>query len=95
MPLHTDLAILTGIASEARFGYVAIEVRADWASVAPLVVAPEVISDIVPLGPLFQLGMALPLNVGASAVDPSYALFRLVLLTERERSIETNPLVSP
>lgn len=95
LPLHTDLAVLTGIANQARFGYVALEVRADWASVAPLVIAPEVISDLVPLGLPFRLGMALPVNVGASAVEPSYGLFfRLVLLTERERNLEGGGVVS-
>ncbi|MEO8905825.1 MAG: hypothetical protein ABI488_25055 [Polyangiaceae bacterium] len=95
LPLHTDLAVLTGIANAARFGYLALEVRADWASVAPLVIAPELISDLVPLGLPFRLGMALPVNVGASAVDPSYGLFfRLVLLTERERNSERGGVVS-
>ena len=88
-PFHTDLSALTGIASDARFGYLAVEVRADWASPAPLVLAPEVISDLVPLGLPFRIGLALPLNVGASSTIPSYGMFmRVTLLTERERLSE-------
>jgi hypothetical protein len=41
-PLHTDLAILTPFAGEGEFGFVGLEVRADWARAAPLVVAPDV-----------------------------------------------------
>ena len=84
-PVHTDLAILTGILPEERFGFVAIEVRADWAREAPLVVAPEIVADATPVGLPFRLGLALPVNVGADATSPSYGLLlRLILLTSRE-----------
>jgi hypothetical protein len=91
-PFHTDLAALTGIASDARFGYLAIEARADWASPAPLVLAPEVISDLVPLGLPFRIGLALPVNIGAGSTTPSYGMFmRVILLTGRERLSESAP----
>jgi hypothetical protein len=91
-PFHTDLSALTGIASDARFGYLALEVRADWASPAPLVIAPEVISDLVPLSLPFRIGLALPVNVGAGSTTPSYGMFmRVILLTERERLSEAAP----
>jgi hypothetical protein len=88
-PVHTDLCLLSGIESDARFGYLAFELRADWASPAPLVLAPELICDLVPLALPFRIGLALPVNVGASATAPSYGMFlRVILLTERERLSE-------
>jgi hypothetical protein len=90
-PAHTDLCLLTGIANDARFGYVGLELRADWASPAPLVLAPEVISDLVPLALPLRIGLALPFNIGTSAAAPSYGLFlRVILLTEREQRSESD-----
>ncbi len=84
-PLHTDVALLTGFHREERFGFVVLEARADWARSAPLVLAPGVVADMTPLGGPFRLGIALPVNVGASRTDTSYGLFvRLILLTGRE-----------
>jgi len=88
-PVHTDLCVLSGIVRDARFGYLALELRADWASPAPLVFAPEVISDLVPIALPLRVGLALPVNVGASASAPSYGLFlRMIVLTEREQQSE-------
>ena len=84
-PLHTDLAVLAALFPESRFGFVALETRADWARAAPLVLAPEIVADATSLGLPFRLGVALPLNVGADAWRSSYGLFvRLILLTSRE-----------
>jgi hypothetical protein len=84
-PLHTDLALLTGILPGERFGFVGLEARADWARSAPLVVAPEIVADTTPIGLPFRLGVALPVNVGADPSSPSFGLFvRLVVLTSRE-----------
>ncbi len=84
-PLHTDIAILTGIAREERFGFLVIEGRADWARSAPLVVAPEYVADATAIGLPIRLGIALPINFGVAASAVSYGMFmRLVLLTSRE-----------
>jgi hypothetical protein len=84
-PLHTDLALMTGIASEERFGFVVIEARADWARQAPFVLAPEFIADLTSLALPFRVGLALPFNVGADETRPSYGMFvRVILLTSRE-----------
>jgi hypothetical protein len=84
-PAHTDLVLLTGILPEERFGFIALEARADWARNAPLVVAPEIVADTTSVGLPFHLGVALPVNIGADATRPSYGLlFRLILLTSRE-----------
>jgi hypothetical protein len=84
-PLHTDIAILTGITREERFGFLVIEGRADWARSDPLVLAPEYVADATPIGLPFRLGIALPINVGVAASGVSYGMFmRLVFLTSRE-----------
>jgi hypothetical protein len=84
-PLHTDVSFLTGFLPDASRGFLALEVRADWARQDPLVVAPEVVADTTPLGLPFRLGVALPVNVAPEASRPSYGLFlRLVILTARE-----------
>jgi hypothetical protein len=76
---------MTGIMPDERFGFVAFEVRANWARQTPLVVAPEVVADLVSLGWPFRLGMALPLNVGASAASSSYGFFaRLLWVVTRD-----------
>ena len=84
-PAHTDLVVLTPFADDARFGFFGLEVRADWARAAPLVLAPDIVAVAVPLGLPFTLSVALPVNVGAGATDPSYGIFvRLMLVTSRE-----------
>lgn len=84
-PLHTDLALLTGILRDERFGFFALEARADWAREAPFVVAPEIVADTTPTGLPFRVGVALPVNVGAEATRASYGMFlRVILLTSRE-----------
>ncbi len=74
-PLHTDLALLAEIVPEERFGFVGLEVRADWAREAPVVLAPEVVTDAAPLGLPFRLGVALPVNLGVESRRSSYGLF--------------------
>ena len=84
-PLHTDVALLTGVLRDARFGFFGLEARADWARVAPLVLAPEVIADGTSFGLPLRLGLALPVNVGRRAEEPSYGFFlRLIVMSSRE-----------
>ncbi|HSU40399.1 MAG TPA: hypothetical protein VLJ38_12560, partial [Polyangiaceae bacterium] len=85
-PLHTELALLTGILRDERYGFVALDVRADWARRAPFVIAPEFVADGSPLGIPLRLSAALPFNVGARSTSESFGLLlRLTLTTERER----------
>jgi hypothetical protein len=84
-PLHTDAAILTRFTGEGQLGLFGIEMRADWAREAPLVIAPEVVAATGSVGLPFTLSLALPVNVGASGTDPSYGVFfRLMILSGRE-----------
>jgi len=87
-PLHTDLALLTGLLRDERYGFVALDVRADWARRAPCVIAPEFVADGSPLGIPLRLSLALPVNVGARTTTESFGfLLRLTLTTERERLV--------
>lgn len=84
-PLHTDMALMRSYTDDERFGFFGVEVRADWARDAPLVVAPDMASVLAPLGLPLRLTIALPVNVGAAATETSYGLFvRLTVLTSRE-----------
>jgi hypothetical protein len=84
-PLHTDMAALVYFANDWRFGFGGVEVRADWAREAPLVVGPDVVAIMTPLGLPFSLSLALPVNVGAGPTATSYGVFmRLMLLASRE-----------
>jgi hypothetical protein len=74
-PLHTDLALLTGIVRNERYGFLAFELRADWARQDPFVLAPEVVADTSPVGIPFRLGVALPVNVGVDGSHASYGFF--------------------
>jgi hypothetical protein len=87
-PLHTDAAVLTGFLPNERYGFIALEVRADWARKTPVVIAPEVVADGSPLGIPLLLGAALPFNLGASDTAESFGiLLRLVLISERESGL--------
>jgi hypothetical protein len=74
-PVHTDIALLTSIAPDTSFGFVGVEARADWARVAPLVLALEIVADTARLDVPVRVGVALPFNVGAESSRPSYGLF--------------------
>jgi len=74
-PAHTDFALLSTFTKDGRFGFFGLEVRADWARTAPLVLAPEAVADLNPLGLPFRLGVAVPVNVGAAPADPLYGFF--------------------
>lgn len=88
-PLHTDLALLTGFLKNEQYGFMGLELRADWARQAPLVIAPEFVADGAPVGLPLRLSVALPFNVGARATSESFGvLLRLTLTTERERLVE-------
>jgi hypothetical protein len=87
-PFHTDLAFLTGFLPNEQYGFLALDVRADWARRAPFVIAPEVVADGSPLGIPLRLSAALPVNVGARATTESFGLLlRVTLTTERERLV--------
>ena len=65
----------------------ALDVRADWARQAPLVVAPEFVADGASLGLPLLLSAALPFNIGARATNESFGiLLRLTLVSEREEA---------
>jgi hypothetical protein len=84
-PIHTDVAVLTGITEEERYGFLAIEVRADWARTAPFVLAPEVVAETTPIGLPLRLGIAFPFGIAAEATQPAFGIFvRLAIVTERE-----------
>jgi hypothetical protein len=86
-PVHTDLALLTGFLPNERYGFMALDVRADWARQAPLVVAPEFVADGASLGLPLLLSAALPFNIGARATNESFGiLLRLTLVSEREEA---------
>ena len=85
VPFHADVTAITGIVPDARFGFVALEVRTDWARRNPLVLAPEVVADTTPIGLPVRLGIALPFNIGAADSRESYGFFvRFIVLTDRE-----------
>ncbi|MGH7436704.1 MAG: hypothetical protein ACRENE_13605, partial [Polyangiaceae bacterium] len=84
-PVHTDAALLLPFSGDGRFGFFGLEVRADWARAAPLILAPDVVALATPLGLPFSLTLALPFHVGAGPNEVSYGVFlRLMLMTKRE-----------
>jgi hypothetical protein len=86
-PLHTDAALLTPFVSDPRFGFFGLEVRADWAREAPLVIAPDFVALTTPLGLPLSVSLALPVNVGAGATTASFGFFaRLMWMADREAS---------
>jgi len=87
-PLHTDAALITGFLPNVQYGFMALDVRADFARRAPLVVAPELVADGSPRGLPLRFGVALPVNLGARATDTSFGvMLRLTLVSESERAL--------
>jgi hypothetical protein len=85
VPLRGSVAILTGFESTGRFGFWGIEVEADGARTNPVVMALELVPDLVPAGLPFALGFVLPYSVAADARVPSYGFFvRLFVESARE-----------
>jgi hypothetical protein len=75
-----------------QYGFVALDVRADWARRAPLVVAPELVADGSPLGVPLRFGAALPVNLAARSTEPSFGVMvRLTLVAESERVFRGAP----
>jgi hypothetical protein len=90
-PLHTDAALLTGFLPDERYGFVAVDVRADWARRAPLVVAPELVADGSAFGIPLRFGAALPVNVGARRTAESFGIaLRLTLISSEERTVASD-----
>lgn len=84
-PAHTDAALLWDVDAEGSFGFLGLEARTDWARAAPLVLAPEVVANLAPLGLPFTLSTALPMNLWSDPRQPSFGVFvRLLLLSGRE-----------
>ncbi len=85
VPIRGSMAILTGFESTGRFGFWGVEVEADGARTNPVVVALDLVPDLVPAGLPFALGFVLPYSVAADARVPSYGFFvRLFIESARE-----------
>jgi len=85
LPLRGSVAILRGFEPTSRYGFWGIEVEADGARTSPVVVALDLVPDLVPAGLPFALGFVLPYSVAADARVPSYGFFvRLFVESARE-----------
>ncbi len=81
-----SLALLTGFDREMRVGFWGLEVEADGARPAPLVVALNLVPNLAAIGLPFRLGFAIPWNVGAEATRPSIGFYvRVFFESEREK----------
>ena len=91
LPLRGSAAVLTGFESTGRFGFWGFEIEADGARPNPVVVALELVPDLMPAGLPFALGFVLPYSVAADARAPSYGfLVRLFVESAREAAYARN-----
>jgi hypothetical protein len=85
VPLQGSAAVFTDFEPTGRVGVWGGEVEADGARPNPVVVALDLVPDLVPAGLPFSLGFVLPYSVGADGRAPSYGFFvRLFVESERE-----------
>lgn len=75
VPLRASAAVLAPFEASGRFGFWGVELDADWARGAPLVVALDVVPNFAPAGLPFRIGLALPWTVGERDDRPSLGLF--------------------
>ena len=87
IPLRASLAALTPFESSGRFGFWGVEADVDGARTAPLVVAVNLVPNLVPAGIPFRIGLALPWAVGERDDRPSLGIF-VRLFYESAREIE-------
>lgn len=85
-PLRGSIALLAPFEGSGRFGFWGVEVDADGARGAPVVVAFDVVPNFTPAGLPLRLGLALPWNVGERDDRPSVGVF-LRVFYESEREI--------
>ena len=80
LPLRGSLALLTGFGTSDRFGFWGIEVDADGARRAPVVVALNIFPNLIPLGLPGKFGLAIPLAIGVGDWQPSMGVFVRVFI---------------
>jgi hypothetical protein len=87
VPLRGSLAGMFPFEESGRYGYWGVELDADGARDAPLVVALDLVPNFEPAGLPLLLGLALPWTVGEREDRPSLGLFFRVIY-ESSREIE-------
>jgi hypothetical protein len=96
VPLRASAALLTGFEPTGRLGFWGVEIEADGARPHPVVVALDLMPDLVPAGLPFALGFVLPYSMGADGKAPSYGLFvRLFIESARESTYARTGHVQP
>ena len=82
-PLWFGMGILYELGAAGALGFVGIEMDADGGRQTPLIVAPDFMVDMKPIGLPFRLGFAVPYVVGADRREPSIGFYlRLLARTE-------------
>jgi hypothetical protein len=74
-PLRGSLALLAPFEGSGRFGFWGVELDADGARAAPVVVALNVVPNFTPAGLPLRVGLALPWSVGERDDRPSVGVF--------------------
>src|SRR5262249_21367291 len=59
-PFRLQAALLHPLTRDIRFGFVGLEMDADWGRPQPVIVAPNVWADATPIGLPCRLGVAIP-----------------------------------
>ena len=90
-PIRFQAALMYPFTSDMRFGFVGLEMDADWGRPNPVVVAPNVWADMTLFGLPVRIGVGIPVAVGALDTLPATGGYlRLVILTSREASFESH-----
>jgi hypothetical protein len=74
VPLQAQVAALTELGANGRWGFYGVELDGDWARNTPFVLAPNFVLDAAPLGVRLKMGLALPWTVGARKNEPALGI---------------------
>jgi hypothetical protein len=91
-PIRVQGSWLHPFTSDLRYGSYGFEVDADFGRPLPVTVAPNVWTDVTPLGLPLELGVGIPIVLGASDTLPAAGVYlRLMILSQREAKFERGP----
>jgi hypothetical protein len=92
VPLRAGFGLFTGFGRSERYGVWGVELDADGARTTPLVLALNVMPNLVPLGLPGRLGLAIPWAIGVDDGRPSVGLLvRIFIESEREVAFASSP----
>jgi hypothetical protein len=95
-PIDLEASMLTGLDRDARLGFFGLEGEVDFARIAPVMLAPDLVANLASFDLPFEVGVAVPWFVGSPTRRANIGvLLRLFYMSEREVAFGTAPVAPP